>query len=400
MLKRDRLMKLKWLLAAGLLLSLGVIFGCSLVSSGRTGNLLGEQNPEQVTNIVAMPAPSQTTVSQAALTPVGSIPKPTIERSMASSLPEPTPTAVPVLLPLTQGGCCVQPFWAPDSQRVLFLDKPIASLPAGLWGVGLEGGVPELVSERLGIFSSTLNYRAFLENGVTLVERLADRQQWQIANGGRLVYFSVDDEHLAWMIPSSSSGLREVWVSQVDGSQAQRVYASAGASFVAWLADGRILIQELAQDGSGDQDLSVISLPEDPGELGQSKPLAQGFRLRSPLASPDGGWIAYYVTFDEDSGANGLWLASTRTGEKKKLSLFGAYRWRNASQLLVIPLDLEQPEHRIWQVDAETGVAIPLTDPSLTPFKVGGGDWQVSPDGQWMIFVSARDNNIWLMKLP
>ena len=248
---------------------------------------MSEQNPDQVTNTVTYPAPSQTTVYQAALTPAGNIPKPTIERSTATNLPKPTPTAVPVLLPLTQGGCCVQPFWAPDSQRVLFLDKPIASLPAGLWGVGLEGGVPELVSEKLGIFSSTMKYRAFLENGVTLVERLADGQQWQIANGGRLVYFSADDEYLAWVMPSSSSGLREVWVSQVDGSQAQRLYASAGASFVAWLADGRILIQEQAQDGSGDQVLSVLSWSEDLGEVGQSQPLAQGFRLRSPLASPE-----------------------------------------------------------------------------------------------------------------
>jgi Tol biopolymer transport system component len=294
----------------------------------------------------------------------------------------------------------VQPFWAPDSQRVLFLDKPIASLPAGLWGVGLDGGVPELVSEKLGIFSSTMNYRAFLENGVTLVERLADGQQWQIANEGRLVYFSPDDEQLAWTIPSSISGLREVWVSQVDGSQAQRLYASAGASFVAWLADGRILIQEQAQDGSGDQVLSVLSLSEDLGEVGQSQPLAQGFRLRNPLASPDGRWIAYFATFDEDPEANGLWLVDTNSGQKQRLSLFGAYRWRDAQRLLVIPLDLQEPFHQLWQVGAETGVAIPLTDSTLTPFKVGGGDWQVSPDGQWMIFVSAGDSNIWLMKLP
>lgn len=294
----------------------------------------------------------------------------------------------------------MQPFWAPDSQRVLFLDKPIASLPAGLWGVGLDGGVPELFSQKIGIYSPGLTYRAFQENGVTWVEHLADGQLWQIANDGRQVYFSTNETHLAWSTPLGNSGLREVWVSRVDGSQAQGIYTSAGVSVITWLADGRLLIQEQAPDGSRDQALSVLSLVEQQGEKARSKVLAQGFRLRSPLASPDGSWIAYYSAFDEDPEANGLWLASTRTGEKRRLALFGAYRWRNANQLLVIPLDLEQPEQRIWQVAAETGAAVPITDPAITLFKVSGGDWQVSPDGQWMAFVSADDNNIWLMKLP
>lgn len=400
MIGRSGLWKVKWLVAAGLLLCLGLIFGCSLVSRERQTSLMEETTPELASNHETLLTPSQTHKSQAALTPAVSITQPSEQKPTATQPPTPTPTTVPVLFPLTQGGCCVQPFWAPDSQRVLFLDKPIASLPAGLWGIGLDGGVPELFSQKIGIYSPGLTYRAFLENGVTWVEHLADGQLWQIANNGRQVYFSTNEAHLAWSSPLGNSGLREVWVSRVDGSQAQSVYASTGASVIAWLADGRLLIQEQAPDGSRDQVLSVLSLAVQPGEQARSKVLAQGFRLRSPLASPDGSWIAYYSAFDEDPEANGLWLASTRTGEKRQLSLFGAYRWRNAGQLLVIPLDLEQPEQRIWLVEAQTGAAVPVTDPAITPFKVSGGDWQASPDGQWMVFVSADDNNIWLMKLP
>ncbi len=390
--------KNRWPVVAGLLFCLVLLFSCSLVSSKRTGNPLGEQIPNQVTSTVTLTAPPETAISQAASSPTGNSTQPPEQKPTATQ--PPTPTAIPVLLPLTQGGCCVQPFWAPDSQRVLFLDKPIASLPAGLWGVGLDGGVPELFSQKIGIYSPGLTYRAFQENGVTWVEHLADGQLWQIANDGRQVYFSTNETHLAWSTPLGNSGLREVWVSRVDGSQAQGIYTSAGVSVITWLADGRLLIQEQAPDGSRDQALSVLSLVEQQGEKARSKVLAQGFRLRSPLASPDGSWIAYYSAFDEDPEANGLWLASTRTGEKRRLALFGAYRWRNANQLLVIPLDLEQPEQRIWQVAAETGAAVPITDPAITLFKVSGGDWQVSPDGQWMAFVSADDNNIWLMKLP
>lgn len=392
--------KIRWLVVAGLLLCLGVIFGCSLVSVERPTSPLGETTPEQLSHKETLPTPLQTRESQALLTPAGNSTQPLEQKPTATQQPTPTPTSVPVLFPLTQGGCCVQPFWAPDSQRVLFLDKPIASLPAGLWGIGLDGGVPELFSQKIGIYSPGLTYRAYLENDATWVEHLADGQLWQIANDGRQVYFSTDETNLAWSSSSVNIGLREVWISRVDGSQAQSVYTSAGASVITWLADGRLLIQEQSPDGSRDQALSVLSLASQPEEQPRSKVLARGFRLRSPLASPDGSWIAYYSAFDDESEKNGLWLVNSNTAEKRRLALFGAYRWRNASQVLVIPLDLEQPEQRIWQVAAETGAAVPITDPAITPFKVSGGDWQVSPDGQWMTFVSADDNNIWLMKLP
>jgi Tol biopolymer transport system component len=389
-----------WLLFGILFLALSLIFGCSLVSGGGLRATHGEQEEtEKVLAAETQPKPTQIATSQTAQPPMEKPTQPVVQRPTATQTLKPTPTAIPVLLPLTQGGCCVQPFWAPDSQRVLFLDKPIASLPAGLWGVGLQGGAPERVSAGVGIFSPGMQYRAYLQNGVTLVERLKDGQQWQISNGGRLVYFSEDETKLAWVSSAANSALREVWVSQVDGSQAQRVYQGFGASLVNWLADGRILIQEQASDSSA-QTLLLLSLAKKVGEAAQVQAVVQGYRLRNPLASPDGRWIAYYATFEEDAEANGIWLADTHSGEKQRLSLFGAYRWRDANHLLVIPLDLEQQQHRLWQVEAATGAAIALTDPELTPFKVGGGDWKVSPDGRWMIFVSAGDNNIWLMKLP
>jgi Tol biopolymer transport system component len=56
--------------------------------------------------------------------------------------------------------------------------------------------------------------------------------------------------------------------------------------------------------------------------------------------------------------------------------------------------------HRLWQVDVESGAATPLTDAAITPFKIANGDWSVSPDGRHVAFVSASDNNIWLLTLP
>ena len=77
-----------------------------------------------------------------------------------------------------------------------------------------------------------------------------------------------------------------------------------------------------------------------------------------------------------------------------------SYRWRDDGRLLVVPLDLTQAVHQLWEVQAATGEAYPLTDRASTPFKIANGDWSVSPDGQRIAFVSASDGNIWLLELP
>jgi Tol biopolymer transport system component len=54
----------------------------------------------------------------------------------------------------------------------------------------------------------------------------------------------------------------------------------------------------------------------------------------------------------------------------------------------------------VWQFEAQTGQSRPLTDPAATQLKIANGDWSVSPDGRQIAFVSANDNNIWLLSLP
>ena len=137
-----------------------------------------------------------------------------------------------------------------------------------------------------------------------MVERLQDEQRWKIDNGGRQVYFSIDEKRLAWTsgvfggIADTTS--REIWISQVDGSQARSVYSSPGAGVVTWLADGRILVSEWAQDGSGNQVLSASTLADQPDEFAQAFEIARapgcatlchrrmdvGWRILSHLAPP------------------------------------------------------------------------------------------------------------------
>jgi Tol biopolymer transport system component len=130
--------------------------------------------------------------------------------------------------------------------------------------------------------------------------------------------------------------------------------------------------------------------------------LVRSERLRGGLLSPDGAWLAYFIALDKDPAQNGLWLARTDGSAWRKLDrdLFGAYRWRDAHRLLIIPFRPEAVSHQFWELDVNTGVTRRLTDPAVTPFKIANGDWAVSPDGQYVVFVESRDYNLWLLTLP
>jgi Tol biopolymer transport system component len=314
----------------------------------------------------------------------------------------PTPTPAPVLRQLTSGGCCVGPFWSPDSQRVLYIDKPSANVQAGVWGVGLQGGEPELYTDRLGLYSDDLSLLAYPQGGRTVVERLADGTRWSIANGGRPVSFSPDGIQVAWTGgqsgPPYDTARRQIWISKVDGSQAHTVLEVFGGGFVSWLPNGNMLVDGRLNLSESGEAFWIY----DPNNSSQSatRELARADRLRGALLSPGGSWLAYQVTFAPDPAEDGLWLVNIASGRRIRLDLFGAYRWRDDGRLLVIPLDTSTTWHSLWEYDASTEELRQLTDPQVTSFKVANGDWSVSPDGEHIAYVSAQDFNIWLLTLP
>jgi hypothetical protein len=320
----------------------------------------------------------------------------------ASPTPQPSPTPAVMIAPLTQGGCCVQPFWSPDGQRVMFIDKPSPQEPAGIWAVDLQGGAPEFVTDKMGVYSADRQLFAYPQGGLTYVERVADGQRWTIPNGGRVVTFSPDGEYVAWTGgqsgPPFDTARRQVWVSRYDGSQERNLASVFGGGFASWFPDGRLLISG-RMDANEPGDAFWILDPLD----GNVRELARGSRLRGGALSPQGSWLLYQVTFSENPDENGLWLVNTNSGERTRLELYGAARWRDEERLLVIPLDLQNEFHSLWQVDLRQGsraAARRLVDPQEIPFKVANGDWAVSPDGAHIAYVSAQDHNIWLLTLP
>jgi Tol biopolymer transport system component len=325
--------------------------------------------------------------------------------SEATIQPEssPTPTALPGLRQLTTDGCCTEHFWSPDGQRIFYVDRPSADMPSGLWGVDLLGGETEFVTDQLGIYSADMQLRAFPLNRQTVVERLTSGEQWIIPNDGRAVSFSPNGEWVAWTAgqsePPFDRAVRQVWVSRTDGTEAQQVFEAVRGGFGGWLPDGRLVVSGLVGEAGTEQAYWAMEIMQSNEGQGVMVELGRGGRLREAKISPDGSWMAYLVSFSQDPNEDGIWVSDTRSGKKRRLEVFGGYNWQDDNQLLVVPLDLNQPVNQLLKVQADTGQVEILTDPEVTPFKIANGDWSVSPRGDQVTFLSAEDGNIWLLEI-
>lgn len=323
--------------------------------------------------------------------------------------PSPSPTPMPELRQITTGGCCTQPFWSPDSRQVLFIDKPAPDDPVGIWGVDVSQPdltPPQLVTDRIAFYTADLTYRIELSQSTTVIERLAGplsetvSARWTVPAGGRSVSISPGRKRIAWQVSNEDLPFErrttQVWVANLDGSDARSVATLPRGGFSDWISDDVMLMNGRESLESREQVLYTFSLVD-----GHTTELVRAERLRDGLLSPDRAWLAYYIALDEDPAQNGLWLVRTDgTGQRRLDSdLFGAYQWRDSHRLLIIPFRPEAAFHELWELDVETGETRRLTNPEITPFKIANGDWTVSPDGRYVAFVESGDQNIWLLAL-
>jgi hypothetical protein len=281
---------------------------------------------------------------------------------------------------------------------VLFIDKPSPGSTAGLWALYIAGGPPRLVTEQVGLYSPDLELVAFLVNRETTIERLSDGTRYPIPNGGRAVSFSHSGDRLAWAAgsagPPVDTAWREFWISDIAGSHPQNVWGAFGGVLSGWTPDGRLLVSGRLRLDDERQTFWAVDL-----EYGSGLELGTGFVVRGGLISPGGSWLAYQALFSDQPEENGLWLADLRLGDRFRLDLFGSYRWRDDQRLLVFSPDPLTGEHLLWQVVASTGQVTRLKGLEGTELRIAGGDWQVSPSGDHLVFVSAQDRSLWLLPL-
>ncbi len=312
----------------------------------------------------------------------------------------PTP-ALPTLTRLTEPGCCVHPGWSADGRQVVFIDKPDSAQPTGVYGVSIDGGAPQLLTERIGLPSADGRFVAYLDDAnQTVVEETATGSQSIIPSDGLQAVFSPASLRLAWEQTIAVGNFDEmrtvISISDIDGSNAREVITIFGGGIAGWLDDDHLLL--LGKNASSDTELTLFSLSV---VYGARIDLVHQQRMRSIAIAPGGKWITYAITLDPDGpDSDGLWMVSADGLQQYRLSVFGSARWRDETHLLIVPMELDAPSHRLLQLDAPSGQVIALTDPSLLPFRITAGDWSISPAGEAVVFRSADDQALWLLRLP
>ncbi|MBI4671487.1 MAG: PD40 domain-containing protein [Chloroflexi bacterium] len=321
--------------------------------------------------------------------------------STSTNTPAPTPTPTRPSAQLSQlmdGGCCVSPFWAPDSQSVLFIDKPTATAPAGIYRVRLERPrQSELWTERIAFYTRELDYAQIPAQAGTRLIRVSDGQEVRIKNGGRTVQISPDRTRIVWTETRETFPIENrvstIMLAKIDGSEPQRVLQTLRGGVSGWLDDNRLLVSGRASRDTTASTLFVYDLRDE-----SQTEIVRAERLRLTAPSRGGTWIGYTLTSDPDPARNGLWVARSDGTDARKLDFFGPLQWRDDARFIYVPFEMDAPMHAFYEYDVTTGETRRLTPPDQT-FKIASGDWTVSPDGSKIVFVNAADNNLWLRQL-
>jgi Tol biopolymer transport system component len=343
---------------------------------------------------------------------VAATPTPTIAATPTATqlptstpLPTLTPTATPTpqLTQLTTGGCCVNPGWSPDSRQVLFIDKPSENAPAGIYAMDIFTGAlrPPQWSGRVGIYSPDRSLIEYTDNFETVIEKPSTGEKWAIP-GQVPVDFAPDNQHLAWDNDPDITGPydqrpSDLYVADINARKPTRITRVYGGGLVGWLPRGlKLMYLGRPSLDVRERTLTVLDLTTN-----VTTTLVSAERLSGMSVSKDGTWLAYYITFDADKSRNGIWVQRTDGSQARRLEMFGAYQWRDDAHLLVIPMRASSDKpFEVWEVETASGASRRLTDAATTPLQILNGDWRVSLDGRYIVYVNSADRNVWLLTLP
>ena len=369
-------------------------------------------------------APEADPARQTDAPPATSRPDPTVApaaTATAAPMPAPAPTATaipaPALRPLGVSRV-VQPLWAAD--RILYYDNPAAGQD-GTWSVS-GGATPEPpVRERAqwGYYwaSGRLLAEPRPSRRDTYVLHAPSGQEWALPTTNTPI-FSPDGTLVAY--PTAAAGqpggappapamgfsgpapafvLSSVVLAGADGQAARTIQLPVNGSALAWVpgADGTpnaALLLTGRRAANDDPSLWLFDTRDRAlTEITRSR------RLVGALPSPDGTLVAWVAMWNVDAAQNGLWVARFDGGGARRVPMVGSYRWTADNRLIVIPhrSGPEQP-HDVWSFNAANGESARLLNPGQPAIRVSNFDWDCSPDGSALCFVSSEDKGLWLLR--
>jgi hypothetical protein len=287
-------------------------------------------------------------------------------------------------------GCCPGAWWSPTDPNLLYMIDGSPGQLAGILEWNVDSGPSRLVGQAPPPFTSPDGaYQVREQGGQAIIHQVSDGKEWAVATGEAPPAFSTDNSRLLWehhgadTLPGQPPSALAVWISDLDGSNARRLLTQRGGSAM-WLDEARLLVTT-----PGEKNRAVTVSVYDTRD-NSSFALGTWDWLRGLSVSPGGKRIAFYQTWQ---GVNGIWVMDTQQGAAPKLiPYFGAWRWRDADSLYLLPLGAAQ----MLYYNLITDESRPLTN---TPIHIANGDWSVSPDGQKIVYLNADDNNtLWILE--
>ncbi len=301
------------------------------------------------------------------------------------------------LFDISQAGCCVAPLWTKDSKRVMFIDKPTAE-PAAIYSIDIAN--PKAVKREISsvVRLSPSEQFAILSGTPTRLEDLTSGERVSIASNA--VFFSPSEKQIAWTTSNQSARFdtvqSNVFVADLIRKprlqlKNTRVVATLyGGGLSGWLNEKELLLSGKRQANTRDRTLMRLELRSK-----NLKIFSSALNFRGITIAPNGQYVLYYIAFDSKT-RNGLYLLNAQTGSTQKLPWFGAYRFRDANRVVFIPMKNDQT-HILLEWDIRNAAQRKLVDLQT---KVAVDDWQVSPNGSSMVFVSTSNRALQVVHLP
>ncbi len=332
-----------------------------------------------------------------------------LERQAPTNTPpprhlDPLPEGAAVTRTLIAGeGWNVGPWWNPDDAEAVYLIDEGGDEGASVFRQPIDGSERTRVEPAPPPILSPDGSVAvrYLVNGAMEVTRRADGGRWEVLTQGSYPAVSPDNRRLLWnvfysdILPGAQPPIMEVWISNLDGT-VQRLVHRQSAGWSVWLDARRLLIGKRIPYQAEEQ-LYILDV-DDPNMAPQL--LGEYRFLRGVEVAPGGGRIAFYLPFQDDPNASGVYVQDTQIGSQpRKLDVFGSYEWRDGSSLYMLSYDPAQDVHTLGLYDVNAGSYRTLTDPATLPLRVANNQWRVSPDGARIAYVDPTDYGLYLLSV-
>lgn len=347
----------------------------------------------------SVPAPTPRPASGTTTPPAPTSP-PAAQTATSASRPS---TGIPRAIKLTRDGCCPVPQWLGDSSGIIFFGSFQSGDPRrATWRVPREGGTPQLLSAQYGTFSPDTSLIAYPDGEVTRLARLDGTVVGTVANGGERVYLAATNDRAAWLVAApgvvivspSLDPPFQVAIARLDRGESVILPPVFVGETLQWFPDGRRILVNGRDSRAEHPGLWVVDTISGAATLIVESPW-----LEAPLVSPDGKRIAYTATLQRDPAANGVWVVNADGSGRQRLPIAGGYRWAPDSQaLLYVPAPTDRPNDELWRYILADGARTPLVSIEQVPFTIAQNEWEVAPDGTAIVYRSAIDGAIWVLR--